>query len=179
MTQMHLGQRIMIIGSGGAGKSTLARQLGDTLGVPVIHLDAEYWRPGWVETPKEEWRRIVESLAQRERWIIDGNYGGTLPVRMAAADTIILLDYPWPLCLWRVLIRILRYHGRSRPDIGPGCPERFDWEFIKWICIDFPRRSQVRTLQLLEQHGEGKQIIIHHSPRHTRRLLTTLKETNG
>ncbi|MHB9025166.1 MAG: DNA topology modulation protein [Armatimonadota bacterium] len=174
--QMQLGQRIMIIGSGGAGKSTLARQLGDVLGLPVIHLDAEHWRPGWVETPKEEWRQTVEALARRERWIIDGNYNGTLHIRMAVADTVIFLDYPWPLCLWRAIKRTLRYYGRSRPDLGPGCPERFNWEYLKWIYLDFPRRSRVRILQLIEQYREGKQLIIHRSPGQTQRLLAVLTE---
>jgi adenylate kinase family enzyme len=171
---MELGKRIMIIGSGGAGKSAVARELGDLLALPVIHLDAEHWQPGWVETPKEEWQRKVEALAQRDCWIIDGNYGGTMHIRLAAADTVLFLDYPWHLCLWRVLKRFISYHGKSRPDIGPGCPEGFHWAFLRWVCVDFPRRSRPRILQLLEQHKDGRRIIVHRSPRETRRFLATL-----
>lgn len=172
--QTQLGYRIMIIGSGGAGKSTLARQLGDVLGLPVIHLDLENWRPGWVETPKDEWQRKVEAMVQRNCWIMDGNYTGTLPIRMKAADSVLFLDYPWYLCLWRVLKRQIQYRGRTRPDLTPGCIERLHWEFLKWISLDFPRHSRVRILQLLEEHGEHTRIIIHRSPRETRRWLKSL-----
>lgn len=178
---MHLGHRIMIIGCGGAGKSTLARQLGEITGLPVTHLDIEHWHPNWVATPKEEWRRKVEELVQQDRWIIDGNYTGTLPIRMAAAETIIVLDYPWWLCLWRVLKRQIIYRGRTRPDLTPGCIEQLDREFLKWVCIDFPRRSRPRLLGLLEEYREGRQILIHRSPGETQRWLKELpgKETIG
>lgn len=174
-SQGQLGYRIMIIGSGGAGKSTLARRLGEITGLPVIHLDAEYWQPGWVETPKDEWKCKVEVLASGDCWIIDGNYSGTLPVRLLKADMVIFLDYPRLVCLWRVCLRIARYRGQSRPDIGPGCPERFNGEFIHWVCVDFPRRSRPRLLGLLEECREGKQIVIFNSPAETRQYLQTIE----
>jgi len=126
-------KRIAIIGPGRAGKSTLARQLGDRLGLPVIHLDAHYWHEGWTETPKDVWEQAVRELTRREAWILDGNYGGTMDIRLAAADTIIFLDLPPLLCLWRVGTRQIRYRGRTRPDMGPGCPERLTSFFLKYI----------------------------------------------
>lgn len=92
-------ERVAIIGPGGAGKSTLARQLGAITGVPVIHLDREHWKPGWVETPAAEWEERVRELAAAERWIIDGNYGGTLDVRLDRADTVVFLDFGRFRCL--------------------------------------------------------------------------------
>jgi adenylate kinase family enzyme len=69
-------RRVLVIGSGGAGKSTFSVALGKRLELPVIHLDAHFWRPGWVETPKPEWRERVAQLAARDAWVMDGNYGG-------------------------------------------------------------------------------------------------------
>ncbi len=176
---MHLGQRILLVGSGGAGKSTLARQLGDISGLPVVHLDAVYWQPGWVVTPKEAWQHTVETLVQPERWIIDGNYSSTFEQRLAAADTVIFLDYPWWLCLARVLRRWWTYRGRTRPDLGSGCAEHFpDGEFLRWICHDFPRRNRPRLLGLLEEHKDGLRILIHRSPRETRRWLANYTATS-
>src|SRR5436190_2972633 len=113
-------QRVMIIGSGGAGKSVLARELGERLGLPVYHLDALLWRPGWVMRPKDEERALFEELVRRDAWIIDGNYGAgqSLELRLAAADTVIFLDLPRILCLGRSLKRWLTWRGRTRPDMG-------------------------------------------------------------
>ncbi|MEH2257160.1 AAA family ATPase [Nostoc sp.] len=116
-------KKILIIGSGGAGKSTLARELGTILSLEVIHLDAWYWNPGWVETPKTEWQSIIQDLTLRESWIMDGNYGGTLDVRLSVADTVIFLDFPRILCLSRVIKRRFTYAGQSRPDMALDCPE--------------------------------------------------------
>jgi adenylate kinase family enzyme len=85
-------QRILIIGSSGAGKSTLSQALGRATGIPVVHLDREFWQPGWRETPREIWSERVAQLLRSERWIMDGNYGGTMPARIQAADTVVLLN---------------------------------------------------------------------------------------
>ena len=105
--------RIAVIGCPGAGKSTLARQLAEKTGHPLIPLDYYYWQPGWVPTPKDEWRAKQAQWVQGERWIIDGNYKGTLELRFAAADLVIFLDLPRWLCLWQAV----RRHGRQRPDM--------------------------------------------------------------
>jgi len=171
---MDIGTRISIVGCGGAGKSTLALQLGRRLGLEVIHLDAHFWRPGWVETPKDEWPQIVEQLAARDHWIIDGNYGGTMEVRLAASHTVIFLDFPRRICLWRVLKRRLVNRGKTRPDVGPGCPESIDFEFLKWICYSFPRHSRPALLQRLAQLGDGKKVIVLRSPRQVKHFLAAL-----
>jgi len=98
--------KIAVIGSPGAGKSTLARQLGQVLGSEVFHLDAFYWKPGWVETPKEEWVEIQKKLVTKDSWIIDGNYGSTIEIRLQAAEVIIFLDLPRSVCLWRVSVKL-------------------------------------------------------------------------
>ena len=126
-------KRILIIGIPGAGKSVLARRLGDILNLPVIHLDQHFWKPGWVETEKTVWRGMVQQLVSGKSWIIDGNYDSSHDIRFPRADTIIYFDFPTRLCLWRITWRILGSHGQIRPDMADGCPERFDFEFFKWV----------------------------------------------
>lgn len=157
-------KRVLIIGPSGAGKSTLARRLGETLGLEVIHLDAEFWRPGWVETPAEEWKRRVQELIRGERWAMDGNFSGTLPERLEAADTVIYLDFPRWRCFAGVLRRWRKHCGQTRPDMAPGCPEKIDFAFLKWIW-NYPRRSRPKTLRLLEEYRDRKTVIILRGPK--------------
>lgn len=124
-------ERVAVVGSGGAGKTTFATRLGARLGLPVVHLDAHYWRPGWVRTPAEEWRRWQEAQFAAPRWIADGNYGSTLDVRLARADTVIVVAPP----AWRCVLGVLRrwVAARGRPEQAPGCPERLTTEFLRWV----------------------------------------------
>ena len=147
-----------MIGTGGAGKSTFARALGERLGLPVIHLDREYWRAGWVKPPKDEWRLRVEELSARDAWVMDGNYSGTFDVRFDACDTVIFLDLPRAVCLWRVLKRAVTYRGRSRPDMAEGCHEKIDLEFVSWIW-GYRSTRRPKVLALLERHSRDKRII--------------------
>ncbi len=167
-------RRVLIIGSAGAGKSTLARRLGEITGLPVIHLDAHYWNAGWRETPKDEWKQRVGELLTRDAWIMDGNYGSTLPERVAAADTVILLELPRVRCLYRVFMRSIRHRGRPRPDLNPECPEHFpDLEFIRWIWR-YPHRSLPRVREILRPHAAAKAIVTLRSPGEVERYLESL-----
>lgn len=125
--------KVLVIGPGGAGKSTLARRLGEVLDLEVIHLDQFYWGAGWIEPAKEEWEKTVQRLVERDSWVMDGNYGGTMDPRFAAADAVIFLDFPRNVSIRRVLSCGLRYAGKSRPDMAPGCPERVTFGFLKYL----------------------------------------------
>lgn len=152
-------KKVLVIGSGGAGKSTFSKRLGDVLNLEVIHLDALYWRPGWVETPKPEWRRMVEELVSRDSWIIDGNYSGTLDIRFAACDTVIFLDVPRLICVWRLLKRKVMYRSGGRPDVARGCDEKLSLEFIRWVW-DYPSRTRPKVMRLLGESPPGKCVCL-------------------
>ena len=172
-------RKVLIIGSAGAGKSTLAMRLAAHMRLPLLHLDAEYWQPGWKETEKRAWEQRVARLIEGDAWIMDGNYGGTMEMRVGAADTVILLDLPRLLCLYRVFVRALRYRGTTRPDLHPGCPEHMpDREFIRWIW-DYPKSRLPGVLDLLSRHASGKEIFILHSPGEVRRFLETVERQSG
>lgn len=163
-------QRVLVIGSGGAGKSTLATRLGAITGLPVRHLDAIFWQPGWVEMPKPAWQETVAALAAEPAWIMDGNYGGTLDERLAACDTVVFLDLPRVVCAARVLRRGLRYRGRTRPDMAPGCPEQVTWEFLRWVW-EYPKRRRSGILQRLDAVRGEKAVVHLRSAREVERFL--------
>lgn len=151
--------RVLVIGSGGSGKTTFARRLAARTGLPLFHLDQLYWHPGWEATPVDEWQRNVHDLIRSERWILDGNYGGTLEMRLAACDTVVFLDVSRLTCLWRVLKRQIRHRGQVRPELPPGCPERLTWEFMVWIWT-YPHRRRGAILTRLHALADRKRIVI-------------------
>lgn len=167
-------KRIAIVGSSGAGKSTFARQLGAILDIPVTHLDAFYWQPGWIATPRSQWNEIMERLIEPERWIIDGNYSSTMEQRMSAADTIIMLDFPRLLCLYRAFKRRFQFAGKSRPDMAEGCPERIDWNHFKWIW-SYPYKGRVIALKAIESYAKGREVVILRSPVEVSRFLNNVQ----
>ena len=142
-------KRVLVIGSPGAGKSTLATRLAERTGLPLIHLDQHHWRSGWVEPDKAEWSRQVRDLVAGDRWVMDGNYGGTLAMRLERADTVVLLDFPTWLCVGRVLKRFSTTRGRVRADMAEGCPEHFNFEFLLYTARfrSTARRRNERKLQ--------------------------------
>ncbi len=171
-------RKVLLIGPGGAGKSTLAGIIGARIKLPIIHLDVLYWRPGWKETPLEEWLTTLAPLPAQDAWVMDGNFGGTLELRLAAADTVVFLDFPPLLCLWRVLRRRIRYRGRSRPNMAPGCPEKIDLQFVWWILTYRQRKRHTLLPKLREWADEpGRRLVVLESRQAVRAFTDALHET--
>jgi adenylate kinase family enzyme len=151
-------KKILVIGSGGAGKTTFAAQLGQVLGIEVIHLDSLYWQAGWIEMPKPEWKSLLEQIIKRESWVMDGNYTGTLDFRFQACDTVIFLDLPRLICLWRVFKRFLKYRNVTRPEMPAGCEEKLSLEFVLWIW-NYPNDTRPKIIKMLNELQQGKNLI--------------------
>ena len=127
--------KIAVIGYSGSGKSTLARKLSAMTGAEVLHFDSVYWMPGWEHRSREEMRAIISGFLDRhDDWVIDGTYSKIcFERRMAEADRIVLLQFSALSCLWRVWKRYRTHKGCTRPDMGEGCTEKLDAEFVRWV----------------------------------------------
>ena len=165
-------RRVLVLGCPGAGKSTLARSLGEALSLPVVHLDKLWWKSGWINRTEGEFDALLDAVLLGEEWVIDGNYLRTLPRRLARCAAVVLLDYPRRLCLFRALRRILTWRGRTRPDMAADCPERLDGEFVRWIW-EFHRTQRPQVLELLDGWTGEKHVF--RSPKDCARFLAKLE----
>ncbi len=154
-------RRVMIVGGSGSGKSTLARELGALTGLPVIHMDTLFWEPGWTMAEEQTFLSRVRTAIAGDRWVIDGNYSRTWPERVARADTVVFLDLPTWVRLWRVISRTVRGYGRPRPDLGAGCPERIDLGFVFGWVLCYRSLGRPKALGLMSADG-----LAHHATRH-------------
>ncbi len=170
-------KRILVLGSSGAGKSTFARQLGERLGIEALHLDSYYWQPNWVSTPPEAWAQKLKELLERDSWVMDGNYTSSLPQRLEYADTVIFLDRGRVKSLLRCVGRLLKYRGQSRPELAPGCYEKIDLDFLKWIW-NYPRDVKPRIMATLSEQA-GKEVVVLKSDQEIARYLAASVEKKG
>jgi adenylate kinase family enzyme len=164
-------KRIAIIGCCGAGKSTFAKQLQAVTSLPLVHLDREFWNAGWREPDKEEFRSRILEIYERDSWIIDGHYHSTLDARLARSQVVFHLDYSTWTCLRRTMGRTIRNLGRDRSDCAEGCPERFDFDFLRYVAT-FRKNYRERTVGLLQKHSH----LIVHRFRHPRELAEYLNK---
>lgn len=151
-------RRVIVVGPGAAGKSTLAARLGELTGLPVIELDKLFWRPGLVPTPREQWAAIQRQLAAKESWIMDGDLGpyDVVHVRLRAADTIVFLDFSPLRCAWRAIRR---------------SPERAD--FWTWL-LSYRRRSRPVLRQAIAAHAGDAAVYVLPTPRAVRRFVANI-----
>ena len=167
-------ERIIIIGCPGSGKSTLARQLGEKLDLPVIHLDRLWWQSGWKNVTKEEFDARLDRALAMDRWIIDGNYSRTMAARLEKCDTVIYLDFNRWACLLGMCQRVLGSRGKVRPDMAKGCPERFDWEFVKYIW-NFNKNNRVMNYTWIARSKHAWAIVLKNR-REVKQFLQSLKQ---
>lgn len=161
--------RIIVIGCGGAGKSTFSRELSNKLYIPVYHLDKLFWNKGWIETPKAEFNKKIEEVINKDKWIIDGNYIRTIDIRAKKADTIIFINMPTYICLYRIFKRRFIYRGKSRPDMAEGCPEGIDIEFFKWV-LSYNKKIRPEILKKLSLYKE-KNIVVLNGRKEVKKFL--------
>lgn len=150
-------KKILIIGSCGAGKSTLSKRLHKILGIDIIHLDQHYWKPNWTKTDNEEWQKKVEELVKGERWVMDGNYRSTIDQRLPQADTIIWLDFSRWICCYRIL---KRRWNKNRVDELDNCRERISFNLLKWVLWKFPRDNRKDIIKIVESLKNKKSVHI-------------------
>jgi Adenylate kinase and related kinases len=165
-------QKIIIIGSPGAGKSSFARQLRDILNIPLYYLDMIWHKPDQTTLSREEFDIQLENIMKTESWIIDGNYQRTLETRLKKCDSIFLLDIPLESCLLGAKSRI----GKKREDL-PWIETQLDEEFMQWI-MDFPEKQKPHMMQLLEKYKNDKEIIIFQSRQEIDNYILRLKQKN-
>lgn len=163
-------QRVVILGEPGSGKSTLARLIGQGFGLQVVHLDQLYWTPGWIPEDFATFKQKHDQRVMQDRWVIEGLYTRTWDLRLERADTVVWLDLPLPLRLYRVTRRILLHFGKVRTDAAPGCPEKLDWRFYQYILQGFRKRRE-GVMQKLHSLRPDQQVTVLRSPREVEKFL--------
>ena len=152
-------RRIIVVGCQGSGKTSLAIRLGQKLSLPIVHLDVLFWQPGWTPSDKTSFRtRVLDAIAG-ECWIVDGSFSGlALDLTLARADTLVTIDRPRWLCLWRIVWRSAFDRNPMRPDLPKGCREKFDWNLMQeaWH-YNTRRRPAIETERL--KYGAGVRIV--------------------
>jgi adenylate kinase family enzyme len=166
--------RILVMGCSGGGKSTLSQKIAGQFGLTYISIDRDVlWLPGWVQRERAEQRAIIAERILEDRWIMDGTNPSTFDIRLPRTDIVIWVRMSRLLCLWGVTTRWLRWIGKTRPEMAPGCPEKLDWEFLRFIWT-FEDKFTPRIVDGLSQYGPDVPVFQLKNRRETKRLLELL-----
>jgi adenylate kinase family enzyme len=173
-TRLKSANRILVVGCSGGGKTTLSLQLCSRLGLPFVSMDRDFfWLPGWVKRQKEDERALIASKVAEVRWLMDGTGPSTFDLRLPRADVLIWVRLRRKICLWGVIKRTIRSYGRERLEMAPGCPERLDWEFLRYIW-NFEKKDTPKVVAGLKQFGPNVPVFQLKTRRDMRALLDLL-----
>ena len=164
-------QKVMVIGCPGSGKSTFSRALSQITGLPLTHLDMLYWNADKTTVERSVFIERLSEVLQKDAWIIDGNYGSTMELRMQACDTVVFLDYPLDICLNGVYKR----KGKPRSDMPWTEPVEDDREFIEFI-KNYNTQSRPKVIELLEKYSD-KDIFIFSTRAQADEFLTKIQNS--
>jgi len=169
-------QRIWIIGSPGAGKTTFANIMGRKLNIPVYHNDRIFWKENWRERPANEQIETTKKIAANDKWIYEGNRFDHCQIdgRFNRCDTIIFLSVNRFTCLYRFIRRYHTYKGTVRPDIADGCIEKIDINIVKYILFEYPKKNSLRQELVTEAMTANKRVIILNGSKSIKLWLETL-----
>jgi adenylate kinase family enzyme len=162
-------RRVVVLGCSGAGKSTVADALARRTGLPVVHLDAFFWQPGWVMPHEQAWRAVQRGLVAAPAWVLDGNYSATYDERLPLADTVVVVEASRWICLLRVLRRTWRLRGT---EVAPGCPHRVDLGHLRYVW-SYPRRHRSRLDAALADLGPDVRLVRLRHRREVHEFLAT------
>ncbi|MCF6326689.1 MAG: adenylate kinase [Devosiaceae bacterium] len=153
-------KRIAILGSPGSGKSRLAMRLAQVSKLALIHLDQEFWLPGWKEPSKEVWSKKHSDLIAKPSWILDGGFLRTGEDRIQRCDLVVLFNIPTSVCLFRIIRRIGKNYGQVRVDGPKGCPEFLDMGFLKYVLLYKRNHKNLHPFILKHLPPSSKLVII-------------------
>lgn len=168
-------QRIAVVGSPGAGKTTFSRVLAKKAGLPLVHLDLYYHdrtKDYYNTNNKQAWIKKVEELIRPDKWIIDGNYSSTFPLRFERADLIIFLDYPRRISFTRTLKRTIKSRWVKRPDMPIEWKDTLNFEFLKFVW-HYNSRYRKKVSGQIDKDISKKVIVLRH-PREAKQFLDNL-----
>lgn len=164
-------KRVMIIGCPGSGKTTLSHEIAKILRLPLYHLDLVMWQENWTAVPYQEFIAEQNKIIATESWVVDGNFTKSIPARIMASDTIVFLDVPRFICLYRLLKRYVKYFGKNRPDMGGGNKEAIKWAQFKFV-MTYPR---TKVYGFLKEVPSDKRLFILRSHQDTKNMLAEMR----